>query len=454
MNLNLFNIMRGVGAVASGGGGASGLLLSFDNSTSGNSDYITTSFADLYAGGFVLNPGTYGVSSLTYAGRTRIAKGSQQGRIFTTGADSGASGNYRYGEFTIPTLVTGTDTTLFNVGANTQPFRSISADFTVPHANPVITGFYYNSATDDLLIGATNYYGTTAGTTDYNMMRVAGASDLSTASHYGMFQMAGQELSGGYGCAIPAEYQTDLGGTHIFGGLCGGQIVTRLNNGVAAFVADISDLTSATATTDTPATTPAMHFPYGNDSMMSATPGLWNDGIAKMGNAWVNGEADYTSDPSRSATNYTDHSDVWNHLSWVAAAFFIPGTRTLMAIGVTGGLVSNIRYGDYDDTATYRGSYFPYTSTDYANYYWLFDVDDPIAAIADPVTNPPERIRPYQYGVISGLPILAYNREIVGAYYDEVTKQIVYAIQRGGTTKNGVSSPAFGVLDLSGVLPA
>lgn len=453
MNLTLFNLLRGVGASQSEGGGpSSGLLLSFDSGTTSDPDYITTSFSDLYEGGFFLSNATAGTSQLEYGGRHRICKGSVQGRMFCTGEDSGTGGTYHYGEFAIPTLSPSTNPNDWNIGSNTQAFRNLDVDFTHPHADPTIPGLYYNAATDDLFIGLANFYTSSAG--QYNMCRVAGASDLSTADFYGAFQLAGGTLAGGYASEIPAEYQAGLGGTHIFGGLCGGQIISRLNNGVAAYVVDIADLAAATATTDTPASNPAMRFPHGDATMMSTTVGAWNDGISKMGNDWVNGDLDYTTDPSRSATNYTDHSDVWNHLSQLAAAFFIPGTRTFMAIGYTGGILSNIRYGDVDDTGEYRSGFFPYDHDDIRNEYWLFDVDDLLAAIDDPVTNPPHRIRPYQQGEVTGLPIITWNREITGAYYDTATNQLVLSIQRGGSARFGINRPGFIVLNFTSVLPA
>ena len=92
--------------------------------------------------------------------------------------------------------------------------------------------------------------------------------------------------------------------------------------------------------------------------------------------------------------------------------FIVPGTRTYAVLGSTGGTSSGIGYKIRQDNDNLCGGYCAYGSDDYSNYYWLFDLDELLAAesLSDP--------RPYDYGAWQVPFDDGGSHRIIGGAYD------------------------------------
>ena len=102
------------------------------------------------------------------------------------------------------------------------------------------------------------------------------------------------------------------------------------------------------------------------------------------------------ADAGRARHRPVPASPLWNFLSKARFGFIAPGTSTFVVLGETGGTRSGIGYKITQDNGNLCGGYCAYDHDDDDNAFWLFDVNDILAA--DDVHLP----RPYAFGHMVG----------------------------------------------------
>lgn len=398
------------------GGGALSLL-TFNTPTSG---YVGGQ--PQYQGGFLLDVNTFGASDMKFTQRQKVWRGTSDSKIFVTGHSTNNQINH-IAEFNIPALSTSTNINDLNVGTNAQQYIDLSSAPSIISA-PVITGGYYDSASNTIICGGEIHYDGGVDTETRNVWVVRGATNLASASVEGMVALDGKVKSGGTTWPIPAAYQSQFGGsTHMIGNSVNGPNTQRRSTGPAAYAFSLSNLI-VEPTPETATATAAMVYPFGVASRigsMGATPNAATD----------------------LATNV-----LWNHLTWGAAAIHIPGTKSVLWLG---------RGWDGVGTIDYVGGslgYEPGNGGGYAHRYALFDLDDLVAAYAGSIS--PQDIFPYEYGDFApnAFPFASDpgTNYITGMYPIQVSENVVdlyCSIILGANARFGNSTPSFAVFRLN-----
>ena len=199
---------------------------------------------------------------------------------------------------------------------------------------------------------------------------------------------------------IPAEWQQAFGGEYLTGWSSVHSIISRYSVGPSLWVFDPHDMTDAPVGAQGPvAATPFMNFGYG-DGQFVADDALQN----QQGSA----------------------SPVWNYLSRGVYGFIVPGTRTFAVFGSSGGVDSGIGYKITQDDGNLCGGYFSYAAADNYNYYWLFDLEEILAAGG--VSEP----RPYALGRWT-VPFGDHpGHPIIGGAFDPVGRVLYVALGNAG----------------------
>ena len=118
-------------------------------------------------------------------------------------------------------------------------------------------------------------------------------------------------------------------------------------------------------------------------------------------------------------------SPVWNFLSNGVYGFIAPGTRTFVVVGSSGGIDSGIGYKITQDDGRLCGGYCSYAASDNYSYYWLFDLDEILAA------GSPSEPRPYAYGRWD-VPFGSPGRVVIGGAFDSAGRVLYVALSNAG----------------------
>ena len=162
---------------------------------------------------------------------------------------------------------------------------------------------------------------------------------------------------------------------------------------------------------------------------------------------------DQRADPDALVQEPGGASALWNSLSEARYAFIAPGTSTYVVVGSTGGVESGIGYKITQDNGNLCGGPCPYRHDDVTNAYWLFDVNEILAA--DSVHLP----RPYAYGSWA-VPFDADGRHaIIGGAFDPESATLYLSLANAGQVGTydrpplivGYSVPSIGTVDQTGI---
>lgn len=395
---------RGIaaGAPVSGGGGATGLLLSLDAGNSGNPLYQYWDFAGSFLGSFIFSD-TDGDHPSSYTGWQRLGPGVTSSRVLATAQ----LGTHWFGEYTIPTLSASTNQNDWPIASLVQGHRSALNDPSTqppPLAwdEPRIGGLYYDPSANDLYVTIIDSYGDVAA--DYNTVVYTTGDNIAASSVTGMYNNGGGRHAHGGIIPIPTEFQASdkLNGTHmvVSGGIM--SIDESTTCGISVFVLPTIGSTSAVTAMDFPVATP----------MSALDP---EDPGATLG-----------------------ESQMWNHLSCASGAFIYPNTRTLVVVGENIDLSvpgNYIIYHAYDDNGDFADGHNPYVHDSWVKYYWLIDIDDLIASIANPGANPVNAIVPYEYGPLPTFGIGTWQQKLTGASFDVRDNRLTISAQYGGSPR-------------------
>lgn len=352
-----------------------------------------------YVGGFKFPSGTLGESDASYA-EGQIALGSGGSTMYLVGNVN----QQAIGEFKIPTLINSLSAKDFNTASVVQNFsRVLSRPETGnPQAMDRIGGMEYLNG--QLVVNTYIYYDAPATATQTTLV-IKDATKLSTSAVAGYHSFSPHAHASGWMSPIPTEWQAALGGTYIAGNSSGVPIISRLSVGPTAFVFD--------------PTNPLLGNLSPSNISMSTLMDFSLDHAMGIGSQTFN---DYMYNVSKTNT-------LWSHLSRASYGFIVPGTRTYMVVGYNGGMTSGIGYKATQENGYVCPGACAYLSTDYSNYYWLFDLNDMLKVKAGQL--PAYQMLPYAYGKLN-LPYAqnGYN-EIIGADFDSSKGLLYLSLQSG-----------------------
>ena len=207
---------------------------------------------------------------------------------------------------------------------------------------------------------------------------------------------------------IPPAWQATLGGSHLTGQSSGIPIISRTSVGPPAFAFDPLQIVGTTGTAQVPSPVPTVTL------------------------------LDFSLDDPLHGdlSNSTGTNDLWTHLSRAIYGLVVPGTRTYLTLGHSGGHASGVCYKCTQSDGTLCGGYCAPDADDYSLYYWLWDLDDLVAVKAGALS--PHEPRPYELGV---LPSAFDTRELGGGAFDPASGLLYLTLQRADLEQGAYSNP-------------
>lgn len=362
-----------------------------------------------YIGGFRIPSGTFGDSAAAYA-EGPITVGPNGKTIFIVGR----SVHQAIAEFSIPELTSSNDVADLNIASVVQPFTKVLGrpETGNPQKMDRIGGMEYVDG--ELIVNTYLYYDAPANATHTTLV-VRDAANLDGASVDGYYGYQARAHASGWISPIPRNLQGLLGGTHITGHSSGSPIISRHSVGPSAFVINPNQhIIGGSAVSTIPTSTLldfSLEHPLGDST---------NKGASHLDNI------DLTN-------------DLWTRISSASYGFIVPGTRTYVTIGYSGGHTSGVGYKITQDNGTLCGGPCSYVAADNYNYYWLWDIND-LMAVKNGQKNSYEII-PYSYGKFDTpfQPPSGLNK-IIGGAFDSVTS-ILYLTLKDADRKQNVYEP-------------
>lgn len=373
------------------------------------------SISDLeYRGAFRLDSDTFGASSVNYAVGT-LAFNSENESLFIAGhAQQNA-----VAEFAVPSSL-GTASVVADLPVVETPLQDFATFLDdAPTGNPDGINRIDGMQVDDgrLIVNAERWYDASGTARDTTL--VLDAADIDGPVD-GYFELEGAVHAGGYISDVPTAWRSALGGPLLTGWAANTSIVSRHSVGPSLFTFDPADLSGDPTVDPSIDTSVHMNFPY-------------------SGQRWITPDALDTHEPGDNG----GASRLWNHLSQARFGFIAPGTSTFVVVGSTGGVESGIGYKITQDDGTLCGGYCAYASDDSSNAYWLFDVNEILAA--DEVHLP----RPYASGAWS-VPFDDEGRHaIIGGAFDADTSRLYLALGNAGQVGTYDRPPLIVVYDVA-----
>ncbi len=380
-----------------------------------------------YEGGFKFPSDDFGVSSANYSSGT-IAYNPTNASFFMSGFNLDGV----VAEFDMPQLVNSTDASVLNdatILQNFTPVLSRTADGN-PQSINRITGMTLIG--DKLFVNGLDYYDAAADNTHTTLV-VDNAAQIANSTIQGYYSLDGAAHASGWISAVPSEWQALLGTSYIMGNSSRYSINSRLPMGLTAFAFNPSDISG----------TPAGIVPTVSLLDFSLSNPLYADYTgyedANYNVIQSNGNLG-TGHTAVSANVIAGQNDLWTEESQASYGFIVPGTRTYLSIGASGGHVSGIGYKpiQINGDGSACGGPCSYDANDNYNYYWLWDVNDLLQVKNG--TLSPHDVRPYDYGVFNApfqtdqYTQTAEFHPIVGGAFDENSGMLYLSIYDGGST--------------------
>lgn len=364
----------------------------------------------IYLGAFRLPAADFGHSSVNYA-EGPIAYNPGRHSLFIVGH----SHQQAIGEFAIPELSRSSHLSDLPMAAPALQAFSSLLDRS-PHGNPQVLdrigglAFIQGNHADELFINAYEYYDAGADNSHTSLM-VRNANDLQHSRVDGFFSFtASAGHSAGWLSPIPAEWQGALGGTYITGHSSGIPIIARASVGPSAFVFNPFELSASSKDSGDIATTPLLDF--------SLEHPLHSD-----------------------LENTSGMNDLWTHLSRVSYGFIVPGSRSYLTLGYSGGHKTGVCYkcqvANRQDNST-CGGYCARDASDYSQYYWLWDLDDLLEVKKGKLAA--YAVQPYAYGPWQSA-FHEASYKLGGASFDPDSKQLYLSLLEADTTQGEFDKP-------------
>ena len=357
-----------------------------------------------YAGAFRVPADEYGASNMNYA----------QGPIEYNGANHslimvGHSHHQAVAEFAIPPLVQSTVLGDLNMaGAPLQNFVTL-LDRT-PTGNPQtinrIGGLELITvgARTRLMVNGYEYYDAPGDNTHTSLVADDPSALQTTAVAGFLVFEGGAGHTSGWISPIPSAWQSRLGGSHLTGQSSGIPIISRTSVGPSAFAFEAGSIPTDGTTPDI-ATIKLLDF--------SLDQPLHGD-----------------------LSNTSRDNDIWTHLSRVVYGVIVPGTRTYLTVGHSGGHSSGVCYKCRQDDGHLCGGYCSPQAADNYQYYWLWDVND-LADVKDGRLAAHD-VQPYEYGELE-TPFA--TEHLGGGTFDPDTGLLYLTVDRADREQGTYSNP-------------
>ncbi|MCB0325060.1 MAG: hypothetical protein KDD69_15860 [Bdellovibrionales bacterium] len=257
----------------------------------------------------------------------------------------------------------------------------------------------------ELLVHAYEYYDA-PGDNSHTTLVIKDAARLQSSAVVGYHTLqGGAGHVTGWVSPVPPVWQPLIGGTHITGQSSGIPIIGRTSVGPSAFAFDPAALAGQGAVQADVATTRLLDF--------SLAAPLHDD----------------LSNDSR-----TNH--LWTHLSRAVYGLIVPGTRTYLTLGYSGGHQSGVGYKITQDDGNTCGGYCSYLAADNYQYYWLWDVNDLLAVKSG--TLAAHEVRPYDYGIFN----TPFETDALGGgTFDPASGLLYLTVQRADSGQGPYANP-------------
>ena len=377
-----------------------------------------------YEGAFIVPPDDFGESDANYAVGT-IALNSANNSFYL----AGHSHDRAIAEFTLPELVNSTELSELNTAEIIQDFKALLDS--APGGNPqnidIISGMQIIDG--QLFINAVEYYDAPANNTHTTLI-VENPDDLENTAVSDYYALDGAAHAAGWISPIPEEWQSVSGGSYLAGNSSKYPISGRLPIGTSAFAFNPTDFAEETTVPTVQMADFSLAEPLHADYADYENP-YYNlievNGDTSGGHTFEDADA------------VVGENAIWTANSEASYGFIVPGTRTYLTIGASGGHNSGIGYKATQNDGNLCGGPCPYDADDRYNYYWLWDMNDLTAAMNGTIDF--ADIRPYEYGVFDapfqtdaysgGLPEF---HPIRGGAYDPLTGKLYLTIFDGGAS--------------------
>jgi hypothetical protein len=355
-----------------------------------------------FVGAFRLPSGDFGASTVDYA-QGPIALGPDGGTLYVVGH----AHQQAIAEFAIPALGTGpAPADLPLADPPRQPFATVleRAASGNPQALDRIGGMLLVPGPDgpQLLVNAYVYYDAGGGVT-HTTLALRDPGDLAGSPVDGPYAFdGGAGHTAGWLAPIPAAYRDALGGAsgadHLTGHASGIPIISRSSVGPSAFAF------AAAAFAGPPGPVPTTRL------------------------------LDFALDrPLHPDLDANGDNPLWTHLSHATVGLIVPGTRTYLTLGHSGGHASGVCYKCTQSDGHTCGGYCARDADDVAAYAWAWDLLDLVAVREG--RRAPHDVRPYAFGPLD-LPLLGPERRIGGGAYDAASG-LLYLTALGADDSQG-----------------
>ncbi len=358
-----------------------------------------------YQGAFRLPASSYGSSSLNYS-EGPLEYNSINNSIFI----AGHAHHQNIAEFGVPKITKSTELEQLQMAsAPLQEFSPILDRATGgnPQSIDRIGGmeFVNTSSGPQLIINAYEYYDA-PGDNSHTTLIARNSNNLAacTIDGYHTF-LGGAGHTSGWISPVPQQWQATVGGAYITGQSSGIPIISRTSVGPSAFSFSMGNLTGPTSVPNPIPTAKLLDF--------SLNHPLHTD-----------------------LSNETLTNDIWTHLSRVVYGFIVPGTRTYLTIGQSGGHKSGVCYKCTQNNGNLCGGYCANDAEDYSHYYWLWDVND-MAAVKMGLKNSYD-LRPYEYGEF---PTPFATNSFGGGSFDPGSNTLYLTVQKADREQGTYSNP-------------
>jgi len=258
---------------------------------------------------------------------------------------------------------------------------------------------------NEIIVNAENWYDAGGQNRDTTFV-ITNKSDLGNSGVVGYLHMEGSTQCAGYIGDIPQEWRASFGGSSLFTGWSSVySIISRYSIGPSLWTFDEGAVLNGLPGDQIP-TRAFMNFPYTYDESTHL------------------GDIDWA--PQGTPGPFAPADPLWNGLAQAVYGFFVPETTTFLVIGNTAGLETGIGYKAVQENGIECPGPCPYGTDDYYNYYWMFDIEEILAA--ETVSD----IRPYDYGAWD-IPFSNNGlNSIIGATYDTTSRMLYIALQNAG----------------------
>jgi len=257
-----------------------------------------------------------------------------------------------------------------------------------------------------LYVNSYEYYDANGDVTHTTMI-LEDPSNLKDTNVKGFFQFeGGAGHTAGWMSEVSPEWKDRIGGAYLTGLSSGIPIISRTSVGPSAFsfTPNVADLECNTG--------------------VISTNRLLDFSLSEPLNADLD--------------NSERNNDIWTHLSRATYGMIVPGTRTYMTLGSSGGHESGVCYKCVQDDDNLCGGYCAPKISDYSQFYWLWDMDDLLKVKAG-VMNAYD-VRPYAYGPMV-IPFADNRTDIGGGTYDVVNGILYLTVQRADDEQGTYSNP-------------